>query len=433
MSSAWRDNLNKVSFDSLQRDINTDVLIIGGGIAGILCAYMLKRRGVGCIVLEKGDICSAVTADTTAKITAQHNLIYSELAKKSGYERAGMYYQAQTEALEEYKKIAAGIDCDFEIRDSFVYSKNNRRKLEEEALIIDKIGGHAELTSANELPFKTVGAVKFENQAQFNPLKFLFALSRELNIFEHSEVFEVRRNVAYCGKYRVKADKIIVATHFPFMNRRGMYFMKMYQQRSYVLGLEGSSCVEGMYIDEDESGLSFRSYKNLLLLGGGGHRTGKNGGGWDELKRVAEKYYPGSSIKYKWATQDCITLDKMPYIGHYSKNTPELYVATGFNKWGMTNSMLSAMILSDTVCGKPNEYSELFSPGRSMMNFQLAKNIASSAAGLVSFRRPRCPHLGCALKYNYQEHSWDCPCHGSRFDESGKLLNNPATSDKKFK
>lgn len=186
-----------------------------------------------------------------------------------------------------------------------------------------------------------------------------------------------------------------------------------------------------MYLDAAENGLSFRHHGSTLLLGGGGHRTGKPGGGWRELEEKAKEYYPGAKIIRQWAAQDCMTLDGIPYIGRYSKNTPNVYVATGFNKWGMTSSMVSAGILSDLVQRKPNPYAAVFSPCRSILHKQLGLNLLESTKNLLTPTVPRCPHLGCALKWNPQEHSWDCPCHGSRFAEDGQLLDNPATGNLK--
>ena len=205
----------------------------------------------------------------------------------------------------------------------------------------------------------------------------------------------------------------------------------MYQQRSYVLALEGAPKIDGMYLDEAENGLSFRSYNGTLLLGGGGHRTGKTGGGWHELETFARTHYPEAKISHRWATQDCMTLDGIPYIGHYSKRTPNMYVATGFNKWGMTSSMAAALILADLVQDRPNPYADLFSPSRSMLTSQLGINALEATVNLLSLNQKRCPHLGCALKWNPLEHSWDCPCHGSRFEEDGTLIDNPATGNLK--
>ena len=271
------------------------------------------------------------------------------------------------------------------------------------------------------------------DQGQFQPLKFAFEIAKDLPVYENTKVLELMPGKAVTNRGEIQCKRIIVATHFPILNKHGSYFLKLYQHRSYVLALEGAQNVNGMYVDEDKKGLSFRNFSNLLLLGGGSHRTGKKGGNWHELEAFAQTYYPSARIVGKWATQDCMTLDGVPYIGQYSNSTPDLYAATGFNKWGMTSSMVSAMILADLVQGKENEFASVFSPSRSILRPQLTVNAFESVMGLLTPTVPRCPHLGCALKYNAAEHSWDCPCHGSRFTEDGKLLDNPATNDLKPK
>ncbi len=208
-----------------------------------------------------------------------------------------------------------------------------------------------------------------------------------------------------------------------------MYFLKLYQHRSYVIGLKGAPKMDGIYVDEDKKGFSFRTAGDLLLLGGGSHRTGRKGGSYTELRRAAALFYPEATETVHWATQDCMSLDSLPYIGPYSKRTDGIYVATGFHKWGMTSAMVAAILLKDFVIERKNEDAKLFSPSRSMLSGQLFLNLAEAAAGMLSFSKKRCPHLGCALKWNEQEHSWDCPCHGSRFCEDGSLLNNPSNSD----
>ena len=223
-----------------------------------------------------------------------------------------------------------------------------------------------------------------------------------------------------------------MATHFPFLNKHGSYFLKLYQHRSYVLALKNAQGVDGMYVDADLKGLSFRNYGDLLLLGGGSHRTGKQGGGYAELITVADRYYPKATVQTRFATQDCMSLDGIPYIGQYSKNTPELLVATGYNKWGFTSAMAAAEMLCKQIQGETSQSSGIFSPSRRILQPQLAVNGIESAFNLLTPTVPRCPHMGCALKYNDQEHTWDCPCHGSRFTQDGKLIDNPATDDKRL-
>ena len=250
-----------------------------------------------------------------------------------------------------------------------------------------------------------------------------------LRIWENTKALEFSPTGVRTEAGWIRAEKIIVATHFPILNKHGGYFLKLYQDRSYVLALEGVKPLEGMYLAAEKEGISLRSYGNTLLLGGGSHRTGSMSHGWRDPERFARAHYPGAAEIARWAAQDCMTLDGIPYIGQYGRRTPNLYVATGFNKWGMTGSMVAAMLLRDQILGKENPFEEVFSPRRSCLHPQLAVNALESVKNLLSFRTPRCPHLGCALKWNPQERSWDCPCHGSRFSEERKRLNGPATGD----
>ncbi len=428
MDSIWQKSVQLPSFPKLNGDISTDVLIIGGGIAGVLTAYFLTQNGVDCVLVEKEKICQGTTGHTTAKITAQHGLIYHKLLKSGGVEMARKYLEANLFALEKYTELCAKIDCDYERKDNYVYSMGDRGELEQEMDALANIGYSARLCEKTSLPFQTAGAVMFPGQAQFHPLKFISAIAMGLPMYENTFVKEMRGNTAVTDSGSVTAKTVIIATHFPFINKHGVYFLKLYQHRSYVLALENAGNVDGMYVDSSKTGLSFRNYGKYLLLGGGGHRTGKKGGNWSELRYYAKLYYPQSKEYCHWAAQDCISLDGVPYIGKYSNRTAQLFTATGFNKWGMTGAMLSAIMLSDTVLGKNNEYANLFDPSRSILKPQLFINSFESVINLLSFTGRRCPHLGCALHWNSAERSWDCACHGSRFDEKGKVLNNPANA-----
>lgn len=431
MESLWEQTSERPSFPTLDGDISTDVLIIGGGMAGVLCAYALHRAGVPYVLVEAETVCSGITKNTTAKITSQHGLIYDKLIKKFGVERAKQYLDANEAALQTYRELCRNIDCDFEEKSAYTYSLDDPRKIERELYAMQKLGFPAEFADKLPLPFRSAGAVMFPHQAQFHPLKFVSGIAKGLNICEHTRVRELVGTTAVTNRGRIRAEKVIVATHFPFLNKHGSYFLKLYQHRSYVIALQNAPDVEGMYLGEAQAGMSFRNYKDLLLVGGGDHRTGKKGGAWRELRAFAERHYPQAHEKYFWAAQDCMSLDGVPYIGPYSASTKDLYVATGFNKWGMTTSMVSAMILSDMVRGKENPYAEGFSPSRSILHPQLAVNGFETMISLLTPTPKRCPHLGCALKWNSVEHTWDCPCHGSRFTEDGRLIDNPATGDLK--
>ena len=431
MLSLWSATSDIPSFDTLKGDAKTDVLIIGGGLAGILCAYELKNRGIDCLLVEADKICSGITKNTTAKITSQHGFIYDKITKKFGIENAQKYLQANENAVKKYAKLCKDIKCDFHEKDNIVYCVDNYKKVEKELIALQNIGYKTQIEYKLPVPIGIAGAIRFKNQAQFNPLKFVSHIVKDLNIYENTKVIEIRDDIAITNRGNIKAEIFIVATHFPFMNKHGAYFVKMYQHRSYVIAIDRNNNLDGMYVDESKTGMSFRNAGDLLLIGGGDHRTGKQGGSYNELRRFAKTYYPENHEKYHWATQDCMTLDSVAYIGEYSKNTPNIYVATGFNKWGTTTSMVASEILSDIISGKQNDYADLFSPQRSMLTPQLPLNIGESVLGLIAPSTKRCPHLGCALKWNSVERTWDCPCHGSRFSEKGELIDNPATDDLK--
>ena len=302
----------------------------------------------------------------------------------------------------------------------------------------------------------------FRNQAQVSPLKFVEHISRNLEIREYVQVTGIKGNrVLIIDKVQstereltaerklaaeggltaekeLTADKIVVTTHYPIKDLPGFYFLRQHQERSYALALSGCGKINGMYYGIDQEGLSFRQAGEHLLLGGGSRRTGENtcGRAYDFLEQAAKKYYPDCREEARWAAQDCMPHDGVPFIGKYSVFTPDLYVATGFQKWGMTTSMVAAMLFRDMLCGLENPYAELFSPQRIYFRAGIKNFIAYvgvSIKGLTKgvFVRPRCSHLGCALVWNPEEKSWDCPCHGSRFDGEGKVCDNPAGKDVK--
>jgi len=432
MDSVWTESAQLPTFEPMRGNIKTDVLIIGGGLAGLLCAYRLHQAGVDYALVEADAICSGITKNTTAKITSQHGLVYDTLIRKMGIEKATLYLQANQNALKQYGVLCREIGCDFEEQDASVYALHDRKRIDRELEALQRLHFDAAFEKELPLPFPVAGAVRFFHQAQFHPLKFAAGIAKNLRIYERTKVRELAPGKAIANGGTISAERMIIATHFPMLNKHGGYFMKLYQHRSYVLALKNVPSFDGMYLDEDEKGMSFRRYGDMLLLGGGSHRSGKQGGCWQELEQFAGRHYPGAQIAARWATQDCMTLDQVPYIGQYAKNTPDLFVATGFNKWGMTSSMAAADILCDLVQGKENAYAGVFDPSRSILHPQLFLNAAETAVNLLTPTVPRCPHMGCALKYNKAEHTWDCPCHGSRFAQDGTLIDNPATDDKRI-
>lgn len=429
MEKLWENTVDLPKFDKFKGNSKTDVLIIGGGMAGILTAYLLDKCGVDYILVESDRICSGTTSKTTAKITAQHGLIYDKLINKFGIVTAKKYLDANLKAFKMYRQICENIDCDFEIKDSYIYTRTDPAAIKREATALKRLGADAEYVTGKILPIKTKAAVCLKHQAQFNPLKFVAEISKGLHIFEQSPVRELKGNLAILPNGSITAQMIVVATHFPFINKHGSYFIKLYQQRSYVIAYENIPEIHGMYLDSAENGFSLRRYGDLTLIGGGGHRTGKKGGGYEKIEKFVNSVWKNATPKYHFATQDCMSLDKIPYIGRYSKRTNNMLVATGFNKWGMTSSMVAAKILCDKITGVKNPYESIFKPSRSIWHRQLLTNLTETVNNLLTFNKKRCPHLGCALEWNSTEHTWDCPCHGSRFTENGKLIEGPATGD----
>ena len=427
--SVWSETTTREICPALENDISTDVLVIGGGICGILIAYWLKKAGVHCIIAEAKTVGCGITKNTTAKITAQHGLIYADLMKRFGAEKAWQYYEANAQAIRRYNELSEQFPCDFEYKTAYVYSRNDRQKLEREANAYRILGISTLLYENPPLPLKTKGALSMERQAQFNPLKLVYALANELEIYENTFISKIEGQTAISLQGKIKAKNIVLATHYPLINISGLYFMKLYQHRSYVIALEGASMLDGMYLDEQENGHSFRMYGSLLLIGGGDHKTGKKGGGYRDIQSLIEQAYPHATQKYRWATQDCMSLDKIPYIGQHRADSMNLYVATGFNKWGMTGSMVAAEILTGLIVSGRSEWEEVYAPQRSMISKQLFVNIGGAVKGLLSAGGPRCTHMGCKLHWNTTEQSWDCRCHGSRFEKNGHVIDNPAKKE----
>lgn len=416
----------------LTADISADVLVIGGGMAGVLCARALTERGAGCLLVEAKTLGSGVTKGTTAVLTAQHDTLYTTLIRRFGIEKAKQYLDANLDAVGRFRRMAEDIPCDFEERPSLMYSRTDAKKLEREVDTLRSLGFSAEFTTQSGLPFSIAGAVRYPSMAQFHPLKFLYGAAKELHIYENTFVRRIEDGVAYTDKHRITAKHIIVATHFPFINRRGLYFMKMHQRRSFVLALENVVPPVDTCVETGGEGMYFRSYGDLFLVGGGDRRPGGRGGGLAAVRDYVRRWFPQAREKYAWAAQDCMSLDGVPYIGRYSSAVPNLYVATGFNEWGMTSSMAAAQILADAIEGRENPYAPVFSPQRSMLRLQLAANLGATLGDFVLPTPKRCPHLGCALRWNPEEKTWECPCHGSRFDAHGHLINNPAMRDAKL-
>jgi len=434
---------------SLNNSLEVQTVVIGAGMAGILTAYFLQKKGQKVIIVEAKTIASGQTQNTTAKITSQHGMFYNKLIKNSGMKKAKAYALAHEQAIHMYEQLIEEekIECHFEKLPAYLYTVHDERKeeLKKEAHAAEILGIKSYFVQGrkiNELPFEVSGAVCFENQAQFNPLEFIKHLADKLEIYENTKVLSVKKHMVFTDKGNIRAENIVFASHYPFVNIPGFYFLRQHQERSYVLALKGAGQLSAIYYSIDENGLSLRKAQNMLLLGGGKHRTGKKMScedtkfGYTYLRKIAQKYYPYAQEAASWSAQDCMPHDEMPFIGKYSILRPYWYVETGFKKWGMTSSMVAAIIISSQISGIYDESENIFTPQRFLFRagvknlaIDLGQSILGLTKGLFGKKERKCPHMGCRLEWNKEEKSWDCPCHGSRFTDTGNLKDNPSQID----
>ncbi len=495
MNSFWISSArNYKKHNKIDANLSTDVCIIGAGICGLSIGYYLSKSGIKTILIDKDEIGQKVSGNTTAKITLQHNLLYNYLINSFGLDFAKKYFESNKNAISNIKKIIdiENIDCDFEWQSNYVYA-NNKYDLEKIFAEIKSINtledNSAKFVKECHLPFNTLGAMQVDNQAQFHPVKYMLGLDEAIinyngKIYTDSLVTDVQKTdygfeVISNGK-TIKCKYVVLASHYPFINFPGFHFLKMYQSTSYALAVNtNTELFDGMYINPSEPIFSFRTAKygdnRLLIIAGGDHKTGfapdDEKTGYKVLENKAYELYPNSKILYKWNTHDCISLDKIPYIGKFSNLMPNMYIATGFKKWGMTLSNVAANIICDDILGIDNKYSDIYNSTRlkPLKNREELKNMISqtyksfisnrikipkeslsaikndnggilkingTSVGIYKDKEgklfavsPTCTHLGCLLTWNNLDKTWDCPCHGSRFDFNGKNIYDPAFKD----
>ena len=499
---------NKKEYPKLVEDRVEEIVIIGGGLTGLTAAYYLTKAGKQVVLLEKNKICNSASGNTTAKVTSQHGLFYNYLLQSVGRTEAKQYLEANEMAIKNIAKIIEEekIECDFEWQDAYVFTQSEKdvEKIKKEVQALEYLNFSCEFTNNIEVPIKekqkeknenhiniqkkVLGAIKFKNQAQFNPCLYAQGLANKIEerggkIFENSKVIDIKKEANYyeviTEDAKIKAKKVVIASHYPIINAPGFYFMKMYQVTSYLIAAEvNEPLFEGMYINSEDPTISLRTAKykdkRLLLVGGMDHKTGEKidlKGSYKKLEEVAKQLYSDAKVLYRWNTEDCISLDKIPYIGEFSNLWPNVYVGTGYKKWGMTTSNVAANIITDKILGKENPYEEVFKSKRlkPLKNYEelgnMLKEVGYSAIinklekideyvkdvkqgegkiveiegkkvgvyrneeGKAYIVKPYCTHLGCELSWNNLDKTWDCPCHGSRFTYEGKSIYDPAIKD----
>ena len=493
--SYWLESTERTNYPKLDENIHVDIAIVGGGMVGILTAYQLQEYDFNIALLEAENVVESTTAHTTAKLTSQHDLIYYKIKKERGFDLALQYAEANENAIHEIKKIADenNIDCDYSLQSAYIFTQEDKyvKKLEDEVKTAKSLGIKAYLTDNIPLPIDIKSAMVFENQAQFHPRKFLIPLAEKIHnngvkIHEKTRAIELnKKDDKYIintsqGK-TVTADIVIIASHYPFYNKKAMYYSRIYVERSYAIAIKAKEKFPGgLYINTDIPTRSLRSLPTedgeLILVVGENHKTGQGedmNNHYKALLNFAEEVFSVENVPYKWSTQDCMTMDKIPYIGQYASDTPNLYIATGFQKWGMTTSMASSIILKDLIVTGESPWADVFNPSRKNISGSAKEFIAQNVnvagqllggkiskepekiviesgegkilnidgektgayrdeEGELYFVNTTCTHMGCELNWNSAERSWDCPCHGSRFTYRGHIIQGPAVKPLTF-
>lgn len=494
MNSYWEEERkNHDLFEEIKEDKKVSVCIIGGGLTGLQTAYNLSDK-LDVVILEKDRICGSTSGKTTGKITSQHGVFYDYLINSQSKEFAKMYLEANEKAIQNIKDIVEKeeIECDLEEESSYVFTKQETKldMIKNEQKAVDKLQKEkSDYVKEIELPTEISGAIEFKNQAQFHPLKYAYGLAKAIikndgKIYENTKVTDIKREnekyVVYANKNKVIADYVVLATRYPIMNVPGYYFLKMYQSTSYAMVFDAKKKLfDGMYISYETPNVSFRTIRDgereLLLAVGYDYKTGTEElrDGYQRLEVIVRKMYPDAEVLYKWTAEDCISLDKIPYIGQYSSIMKNLYIATGFNKWGVTSSNVAANIITDKILQKENKYEEIFKstriepiknrqemgdmlkeanksillsrfkiPKEELDNIKIGEGkiikidntkvgVYKSKTGEIFKVKPICTHLGCELYFNNIEKIWECPCHGSKFTYDGKSIEVPSNKDLK--
>ncbi|MGQ4648177.1 FAD-dependent oxidoreductase [Lyngbya aestuarii] len=489
-ASFWIDSTPEANSSPFVDNVLVDVAIVGAGIAGLTAATLLKRAGKTVAVIESRRTAIGVSGHTTAKITSLHQLIYADLIKELGEAKARIYGESNQAAIEQLAKLVneEQIDCDFSRQSTYTFAESaaNLDKIKAEAEAAIKLGLPASFVTEASLPFPIVGAVRFDNQAQFHSRKYLLHLANNIPgegsyLFEETRVEGVDEGEpcsVKTNKGLVKAKDVVVTTNLPILDQ-GLFFAKAYPKRSYIIGarIEPSQAPQGMFIGVGENYRSIRTtpYEGglLLLIGGEGHKTGSVDDTEERFLRLEEyarSRFGVDKFEYHWSTQDMVSFDKLPYIGKLTPLNNHTYVATGFSLWGMSNGTLSGMILSDMILGIENPWAELYDATRATPfvsstslkeNTDVAKHwvgdrlkgltnslsevvngegklVTVGAQKVAAYRDQHgemhavsavCSHLGCIVDWNQAEKSWDCPCHGARYTYDGEVIHGPAVKD----
>ncbi|HEV3478456.1 MAG TPA: FAD-dependent oxidoreductase [Gaiellaceae bacterium] len=493
--SFWIETTPETAYPALDDSVSVDVAIVGAGITGITAAVLLKRAGKTVALLDSKRIVHGASGYTTAKVTSGHGAGYSKIRKGFGEEGTRVYAEANQAGIERIAQFVEeeGIDCDFERKTNYVYAESEEEvsQLRQEAEVERKAGLAVSLVDETPLPFSVAAALRLDNQAQFHPRKYLLALAGTISgdgshVFEQTRAQDVKSGdtcEVVTERGTVRATDVVVATHLPILDR-GLFFAKTYPHRSYAVAapLDQAPDPEGMYINSGTPTRSVRTLRDgdrvFLNVGGSGHKPADEDdtpARYDQLEQFLRDHWPDAGeVRYRWSTQDYMPHDQVPYVGRLRRGSEHVYAATGYKKWGMTNGTVAAMIIADTILGRRNPWADLYDAKRLVRRAGLASFLKENLAAGVHFfvdrlgraeraaveelgpgegalirvrgrktavyraedgtlhtMSPVCQHLYCIVDWNPAERSWDCPCHGSRYDATGGVIQGPTTNDLK--
>jgi glycine/D-amino acid oxidase-like deaminating enzyme/nitrite reductase/ring-hydroxylating ferredoxin subunit len=463
--------------------------VVGAGITGVTTALLVQESGASVALIEADRVCAGVSANTTAKVSALQGTVYSRLVSRFGSEDAEIYARWNSDALEWIAAQAenGGIECSFRRRAAYTYAADDsqRASVEEEAEAARAAGLGVEVVDELPLPFGHAGAVTLPGQAEFDPVAYVGGLLERFQaaggrVFEGSRVLSVSEG----SPCRVKtsngsalAGRVVLATLIPILDR-SLAFARTHPERSYCIAVRPSApSPEGMYITAGSPTRSLRRFpaggEELLIVGGEGHKTGQADSHrerYARLEEFARRHFDAGTVTNRWSAQDYVTADGAPYVGPVNPLSKRVFMATGFAKWGMTNGTAAARVLRDELSGETPEWCRAFGsnrvkplasapslikenanagkrfltdrirerPNRALEELEPGEGaIVRGDDGAVAGYRdpdgrlhavsPTCTHLACRVRFNDAEHTWDCPCHGSRFAPDGSVLQGPAT------
>lgn len=479
------------SFPPLEEDTRADVAVVGAGIVGLTAAYELARAGKKVVVLEARQLASQATARSTAKVTSQHGLIYGRLIRNFGEDNARLYAMANQDAIEHIATMVEkeSIECAFERKAAYVYAPDLEctSAVNDEAIAAAMLGLPARAVREIPAPVTCTAAVCFDDQAQFNPVQYLRGLSQTVSrmarVYENTRVVSIdeedeQQLVKTEDGHTVTARHVVVATHLPIVPE-GKYFAKAFTFSHTVAAapLPSDIPVEGMFVSAGTPSHSFRldtwDGTPYVIATGPSYETGvadELARSLNDLNTFLQEHFSIDKAEFHWTNLDYRSMDEMPFAGRISSSTPRLYVATGFNAWGITNGVVAARIIADQVLQRENAYSELFDASRIKplaggTEF-VKENLMSAKQMVMDYLSPKdkdasdhvplgearvvredgeniaryrdmdgclhevsavCTHMGCVVEWNDVDRTWDCPCHGSRFGPDGCVLHGPAT------